>query len=332
MTSWVVEQILHFDPGDFVKSGLAHFGFHASDGRLYAISHQEHYVGLVGGDDHVRWTIAAQPVFDGCPNIAADLAFPIYLDTLPDGTLLVSNFGNSNVYRIDPVAMSAHLLIDGHELGIVDMGNCVVDEQGSIWINEVTGCRIWRFDQTGRQREVLGDGSAGFQDFPVSFDSVRFNWIYDIRRGPDNNIYVLDSKNFAVRVIDIAARVVRPFAGTGAAGYSGDGGEALSATFGSDPSSRFDGPISLSVDQVGNVYVGDRLNHVVRLIDHDSGIISTIAGDSHATMDKANDPAERDPHRLNLPMISSMDYCEGRLFVPTDLAGDDGDLIVMRRA
>ena len=332
MADWVVEQILHFGPGDFVKSGLAHFGFHLRTGEYCAIAHQGHYLGLVGPDDRLLWTAAPQPVFEGVPNIAAGLDYPMYADVLPDETLVVSNFGNAQLYRIDHEALTASLLVDGRELGLVDMGNCVVDDEGSIWVNEVRGCRVWRFDGTGRPLETLGDGVAGFQMEAVPFETARFNWVYDLRRGPDGTIYVLDSKNFALRVIDPGSRSVRLLAGTGAPGYSGDGSDARSATFGGDPDARFDGPISLSLDEAGNAYVGDRFNHVVREIERDSGIISTIAGRPDAAAETGNDAAERDPLRLNLPMISSMDYHAGRLFVPTDLAGDSGDLAVLARA
>jgi hypothetical protein len=332
VAGWVVERIVHFDAGDFVKSGLAHYGFHARDGRCYAIAHQHHYLGLVGPDDCVEWTVAPQPVLEGVPNIAADLEFPIYVDLLPDGTLVVSNFGNARLYRIDPEARSAQLLVDGQEFGLVGMGNCVVDDEGSIWINEVSGCRVWRFDQAGRPLETLGDGVPGFQAETVSFDAVKFSWVYDLRRGPDGNIYVLDSKNFALRVIDIASRSVRPLAGNGTPGYTGDGADARSAGFGSDPAAKFNGPISLSLDETGNAYVGDRFNHVVRMIERHSGIISTVAGRHDASADAGNDPTERDPLQLNLPMISSIDYDRGRLFVPTDLVDGSGDLIVLRRS
>ena len=71
------------------------------------------------------------------------------------------------------------------------------------------------------------------------------------------------------------------------------------ATFGGDPTARFDGPISLSLDEVGNVYVGDRFNHVVRMIDAVTGTISTIAGRLAADDDRPNDPGEQDPRQLN---------------------------------
>jgi len=64
----------------------------------------------------------------------------------------------------------------------------------------------------------------------VNFGEAKFHWIYDIRRGPDGNIYVLDSRNFAVRLIDLKNRKVKTIAGTGKAGYEGDRGKALNAT------------------------------------------------------------------------------------------------------
>jgi hypothetical protein len=328
---WAVDRIVHFDSGDFVKGGLSHFGFRDRGGQLYAIQHQCHFLGLVGEDDQLEWTVAPEPVLADVPNIAAELEFPMYVDELPDGSLVVSNFGNALLFRIDTEKMRAELLVDGHELGLADMGNCVVDEEGFVWVNEVTGRRVWQFDPAGRPVQTLGAGNPGFQPDAASFEEVGFNWIYDLRRGPDGNIYVLDSTNFAVRVIDIAAQRVRTLAGNGTPGYTGDGGDARAATFGSDPAARFDGPISLSLDEAGNIYVGDRANHVVRMIEQESGIITTIAGSRAADAELANDPAERDPLGLNLPQISSMDYCRDHLFVPTDLARERGDLVVLRK-
>jgi len=332
MVNWIIDRIVHFDfARDTVRDGLAHFGFYDRRGRYFAVLHAKHFMGLAGENDRLKWTVAAQPVFADVPNISAPLEFPMYVDVLPDDALVVSNFKTAELYRIDLSTMTARLLVDGHALGMVDMGNCVVDDEGYIWVNEVTGCRLWRFDSTGHSVEVLGDGTTGFRMDPVAFSESRFSWIYDIRRGPNNTIYVLDSRNFAVRVVDVARQCVTTIAGDGRPGYEGDGGDARHARFGGDPHAKFDGPISLSVDEEGNVYVGDRFNHVVRMIDGATGAISTIAGTQRVEDARANDTKERDPLRLNLPKICSMDYHDGRLFVPTNLAADSGDLVVLRR-
>lgn len=333
MAGWSVERIVHFDFNSdrIVKSGCVHFGFHDRAGRHFGIAHQKHFLGCVGDDDRLAWTVASHAIFPDVANIAADLDYPMYVDSLPDQTLVVSNFKTAEVYRVDVPALEARLLIDGHSLGMADVGNCVVDDDGYIWVNEITGCRVWRFDPKGRPALILGDGAPGFESGVVDFAYARFSWIYDIRRGPDGSIYVLDSKNYALRVIDVAAAVVRTVAGSGRPGRSGDLGDARHATFGGNPDAEFDGPISLALDEDGNAYVGDRFNQVVRMIDR-AGAITTIAGRSGVSSSQANDPDVSDPLQLSLPQISSLDYHDGRLFVPTDLTSDSGDLAVLRRA
>jgi streptogramin lyase len=332
LTAWTVERVVHFEPGTLCKDGFVHFGFHDRSGKHYLLEHQRHFLGLVGTNDELEWTVAAREVFDGVPNIGAELQYPIYIDSMPDGRLVVSNFGDGRLFAVDVDKMTAETFVDGPSLGIRHAGNCVVDDEGYVWVNEVDGCEVWRFDSSGKPILTLGDGTPGFQADAVTFEKARFNWIYDIRRGPDNNIYVLDSRNFAMRVIDIEERAVRTIAGTGRGGYSGDGGPAKQATFGSDASAKFDGPISLSLDEAGNIFVGDRHNHVVRMIHSESGVIETIAGRRAAEVGGRNDPNEPDPFKLNLPEISSMDYYQTQLLVPTDLTSDTGDLAVLRKS
>jgi len=86
------------------------------------------------------------------------------------------------------------------------------------------------------------------------------------RRG---NAYFADRENHRVRRVDAtgAATVV---AGTGADGYSGDGGPATSARLGQ--------PVGVAVDGLDNVFVADAFRHVVRRIDGRTGIITTVAG------------------------------------------------------
>jgi hypothetical protein len=295
VTDWTVDRVVHFEPGVFLKDGLSHFGFRDRAGHLLAMHHYHHRFAHVSAAGEVEWTAGADPFLDGVPHVTVELCFPIYSDVLPDGAVLVANFGDARLWRIDPERARATLVVDGHELGMADMGNCVVDADAHVWINEVTGCRVWHFDPAGRPVLTLGDGSFGPASGRIGFDAVRFSWIYDIRLAPDGRVFVLDSRNFALRAICPDEHVV----------------ETLATGFGSDPAARFDGPISLAVDESGAAYVGDRWNHVVKVVEPD-GRVDTIPD-------------------LSLPAISSMDYHAGELFVPTDLADGSGDLVVLRR-
>ena len=161
LMEWVVDKIVHFESGDFVRNGLSHFGFHDRRGNHYAIFHQKHFLGLIGRNSKLKWTVAGHQVFPETPNIIAELNYPMYIDNLKDKTLLVSNFGDARIFRIDVEKMKTELFVDGSKIGMKDVGNCVVDNEDTVWVNEVEGCRIWRFDNTGKPVLTLGDGVPG---------------------------------------------------------------------------------------------------------------------------------------------------------------------------
>ena len=75
-------------------------------------------------------------------------------------------------------------------------------------------------------------------------------------------------------------------AGTGERGRTGDGGPAVAATLG--------GPKGLAVDD-GRLYIADTENHVIRMVDLETGVISTVLGDG-----ERGDGPEGDPLRCRL--------------------------------
>ena len=86
------------------------------------------------------------------------------------------------------------------------------------------------------------------------------------------NHYIADQKANKVRKVTPTG-IISTFAGTGTAGYSGDGGPATSA--------KLSGPMSVLVDGAGFVYIADTGNNVVRMVDN-KGNISTYAGQYYA--------------------------------------------------
>jgi hypothetical protein len=68
-----------------------------------------------------------------------------------------------------------------------------------------------------------------------------------------------------------ASSIISPVAGDGSSGFAGDSGPAISA--------KLDGPVGISYDQFGNLYIADNLNSRIRIVDN-SGTIDTIAGSS----------------------------------------------------
>lgn len=323
---WIVEKVINYQPDKLWGEGCCQFGFHDRRGNLFFLDHDNNRLGQMDSDgESFVWSAGLHPFPKSKDHISLALDGPVYLGDPGDGTYLVSSYANNIIYRIDPASLCAKILIDGNNQGITDLHNCEPDDFGNIWTNAVTANVVRCFDSRGNLLYTLGNGQPGFQTGSVPWESARFNRIFDLRRGPDGSIYVLDSGNFSVRRIDIKSRTVTTVAGTGKPGYTGDGGPALQAALGGNPKAKFDGPWSLSLDRRGNLYIGDTQNGVIRMVD-ENGIISTIAGKPKPSPGQRNNPAETDPFMLNLPLICSLDYYDRRLYIPEW----EGDLIILK--
>jgi hypothetical protein len=84
------------------------------------------------------------------------------------------------------------------------------------------------------------------------------------------NLLIADEGNPRVRKVAAATGIITTVAGTGAFGFSGDGGPATSASL--------DTPRGVAVDAAGNLFIADLLNKRVRKVDAATGIITTLAG------------------------------------------------------
>lgn len=110
------------------------------------------------------------------------------------------------------------------------------------------------------------------------------------------NLYVADAEHNRVRRIDAQTHVITTVAGTGASGFSGDGGIATAA--------RLDGPTEVALDGAGNLFVADTNNHRIRRVDVRTRQITTVAGSGPVGADNGafgGDGGPATSARLNLP-------------------------------
>jgi len=114
---------------------------------------------------------------------------------------------------------------------------------------------------------TIAGGGAGGDGRPTISESIShpITVVYD----QSGNIYFSEEFGHKICKMD-AAGIITIVAGTGSAGYAGDGGLAIEA--------KINEPGGLAVDSIGNLFVADIANHVIRKIDVATGIISTICG------------------------------------------------------
>jgi hypothetical protein len=324
---WKIERIFNFQREKIWRNGYSLFGAYDNAGRRYVIDFWQNWVGCISGNDRLCWSAGSISRPESDLHIPIDLSGPGYLTITPSGKIIVACFLGNAIYDIDLMHKHASVFIDGHAMGMKGIGNCECDSEGNIWVNEVEGGRVWQFNTEGKHLQTIGTGQHDFQLESVPFEEAKFTLIFDLRLGPDGNVYVLDSKNLTVRKLDVRQRMVSTVVGNGLSGYSGDGGDAGDATLGCNPMERYGGPWSLSLDEAGNIYIGDTQNHVVRMVERSTNIISTIAGKHQAMPGLRNNPGETNPLNLNFPKICGMEYWNDRLFIPEW----SGDLVILAK-
>jgi sugar lactone lactonase YvrE len=126
----------------------------------------------------------------------------------------------------------------------------------------------------------------------------------------DGNLYFSESAAHRVRKIERKTGLLFTVAGTGRAGFSGDGKPATTA--------RLSEPGDLAFDRAGNLYIADLGNRRIRRIDRKSGIIETYAGSGAPIFTKDGSPARDTP--MGRPSGIAFDAA-GNLFVVECFSG-----------
>ena len=157
---------------------------------------------------------------------------------------------------------------------------------------------------------VAGTGIAGFGGDGGPAKLAMLNQPEGVAVDASGNLYIADTDNNRIRKISPNG-IITTVAGTGIAGFSGDGGPASQA--------QLNHPEGVAVDASGNLYIADTGNNRIRKISPD-GIITTVAGNGIAGFSGDNGPASQ--AQLNQPEGVAVD-ASGNLYI----ADTDNDRI-----
>jgi hypothetical protein len=179
----------------------------------------------------------------------------------------------ADVYVTDAYAIrkiSPDGIIDTFTVPTLDLLGMAIDLDGALYIADWLNHRVQKITPDGTISTVAGDGTRGYSGDGGPAISAQLSEPADVAVDSLRTLYIADG-DFIRRVGSDG--VITTIAGTGIAGYAGDGGSANSAPLWN--------PSDLAVDQAGNLYINDGGNGRVRKIAP-TGLITTVAGNGVA--------------------------------------------------
>jgi uncharacterized protein (TIGR03437 family) len=142
------------------------------------------------------------------------------------------------------------------------------DSLGNLYIADYMDNRIRKVDTKGIITTVAGNGTADSTGDGGPAVSAAIHLPWGVAVDGQGNVYFTERINNRVRRVDPSG-IITTVAGTGIAGFSGDGGPATKA--------QIYNPFGLATDNAGNLYIADSVNKRIRMVSPD-GIIHTVAG------------------------------------------------------
>lgn len=180
----------------------------------------------------------------------------------------IAGSGNAGEFRAKGMALKMAL---SNPFGVQP------EPDGSLIVASYDQHVLYRLDAAYRRMEVIaGTGEKGFSGMDGDFPSkVQLNEPHEVQVDKAGNIYVADTRNHRVGMIESGTGRWRNIAGTGEAGFSGDQRAATKAQLNQAYSIALDG------DQL---FVADLANHRIRKVDLGTGVIETICGTGEKAM------------------------------------------------
>lgn len=189
--------------------------------------------------------------------------------TAPQGTR-ARRVRQQLVLALGVVIAAGTVWAQGGALPLVLPSAIAYDAQGNLYIADRDGQVVREYSAAGALTVVAGTGVQGFAGDGGPATAAELDSPMGLAVDAAGDVFFADSHNQRVRKIAAGTGVISTVAGTGVAGFGGDGGAATAA--------RLNGPSGLAVDAAGNLYVADARNHRVRKVAAGNGVITTVVG------------------------------------------------------
>jgi len=150
-----------------------------------------------------------------------------------------------------------------------------IGPDGGLYFCDINNQRVRRLDlKTKKITTIAGDGQRMYRGDGGPALQASLNMPHEVRFDAKGDMYIAERDSHVIRKVDMKSGVISTVAGTGVAGFSGDGGPAAKA--------QLRQPHSIIFDKNGALLICDIQNHRIRRVDMKTGMIETYAGTGEA--------------------------------------------------
>lgn len=256
---------------------------------------------------------------DGGPATQAQLNTPNGLALDSAGGLFIADDGNNVIrevaagtgtittvagtgaagYSGDDGAATAAMLNGPANLAVDSAGNLFIADDNNNRLREVTA-------NNGHIATVAGTGWCCYSGDGGPAAQAALNQPNHIALDGAGNLFIADDYNHRIREVVAATGIITTVAGTGIAGFSGDGGPATQA--------QLWNPDAVAVDDQDNLYIADTVNNAIRKVIARTGVITTVAGLGTQTQGYGGDGGPATQAQLSQPNGLTVDRA-GDIFI-----------------
>ena len=255
-----------------------------ASGNVYIADNSNNVIRKVTASSGIITTIAGNGIYtysgDGGPATSAGLRAPYAVAVDGSGNVYIADTPN-NVIR--KVAASTGIIStiagngfgagtgtggysgDGGQATSAELNypsDVVLDASGNLYISDWSNSRIRTVTaSTGIISTIAGNGTYNYSGDGGPATNAAMNYPCGVVVDASGNVFISDEYNNVIRKVTISTGKISTYAGTGTAGYTGDGGPATSAELGSHP-------FGIAIDANGNVYIADFSNNRIRKVCH----------------------------------------------------------------
>ena len=292
----------------------------APNGDIYIARHGHNLISRIdqkGMLADVVGTGASGHSGDGGPATKAQLRVPAGLTFDADGNLYIADRDNHRVRKVDKKGIITTVAGNGTAGFSGDGGpatqaslnlpsGVVVDKKGNLYIADRSNDRVRMVNTKGIIQTIAGNGNEGYHGDNMPALKATLDKPFGLALDKDNNLYIADRGNNRIRKVDRSG-MISTVAGDGGYYFIGDNGPAYRASIA--------GPTDVAVDGKGNIYIADRNNNRIRVVNK-LGMIRTLMGTGQQDYNGDSELARET--NLHLPFGVALDK--------------NGDLLVIDRS